>query len=234
MKITKQEAHLPENPSGEIIIPALAHEVVEQIAFEARTNEFVDHKSGVSARLSISAYENYHSSIEWRMLMNRESRAVARIADLDAVIPAITGKVELVYEGEQEGPTEVARQLLGSAVRNVFLNYFPSPEKRKSGKEGKVTDPYESILGYFESGKTIDLGNHESESSLRAKLAAVSGLEKFVVKHAQPRDEDEKYFMMEWVLHALANFSRISRKVGAQGSQKFGDFLTSVFNTGQS
>jgi magnesium chelatase subunit I len=231
MKITLQEAHLAEDARGKVIIPEFAHEICEQVAFEARANEFVDQKSGVSARLSISAFENYHSAVEWRMLMNRESTAIARIADLDAIIPSITGKVELVYEGEQEGPLEVARQLLGSAVRSVFLKYFPSPEKRKTNKEGKPADPYAAIVLYFESGKLIELGNHEPEKSFRAKLYAVNGLAEFVENFGKPEDEADKYFMMEWVLHALANFSRISKRISENGTRSFGDFMSSVFNS---
>lgn len=231
MKITLQEAHLAEDARSKVIIPEFAHEICEQVAFEARANEFVDQKSGVSARLSISAFENYHSAVEWRMLMNRESTAIARIADLDAIIPSITGKVELVYEGEQEGSLEVARQLLGSAVRSVFLKYFPSPEKRKTNKEGKPADPYAAIVSYFESGKLIELGNHEPEKSFRAKLSAVNGLAEFVENFGKPEDEADKYFMMEWVLHALANFSRISKRISENGTRSFGDFMSSVFNS---
>lgn len=231
MKITLEEAHLSEEARKKILIPVFAHEIAEQVAFEARKNEFVDQKSGVSARLSISAFENYHSAVEWRMLVNGESAAVARIADLDAIVPSITGKVELVYEGEQEGPLEVAKQLLGSAVRTIFLKYFPSPEKRKNSRDGKHVDPYAGILTFFESGKIIELGHHEAEKSFREKLSSVDGLLEFVETHAHPANEAEKFFMMEWVLHALANFSRISRRVSENGTRSFGDFLSSVFNS---
>ncbi|MEY4109736.1 MAG: hypothetical protein RLZZ46_90 [Bacteroidota bacterium] len=229
MKITLQEANISNDAKSKVNIPAHAHEICERVAFEARTNEFIDRKSGVSARLSITAYENFHSAVEWRVLMNKEQSGVARVADLDAIIPSITGKVELVYEGEQEGPMEVAKQLLGSAVRNVFLKYFPSPEKKKGQKEPKKADPYVTILGYFESGNTVDLGNAEPEHSFRSKLTSVEGLSDFVETHGNPRSEQEKYFMMEWVLHALANFSRISRRVSKNGSRSFGDLLSDVF-----
>ena len=85
-------------------MPDLLSILLEQIAFNARESEYIDEKSGVSARLSISAYENLISTAERRMLINGETSTTARITDFWGVVPAITGKVELVYEGEQEGP----------------------------------------------------------------------------------------------------------------------------------
>ena len=100
-------------------------DLIEQIAIEARKSEYVDAKSGVSARLTISAYENLVSAAELRILKSGEKSTFARVADFSGVIPAITGKVELVYEGEQEGPGIVARNLIGKAIRTQFIKYFP-------------------------------------------------------------------------------------------------------------
>ena len=102
-QITEQEAQLEKIQEKNIKISSLFKILLEQISFAARESEFVDEKSGVSARLSISAYENLMSTAERRMLINGEKSTTIRISDLWGIVPAITGKVELVYEGEQEG-----------------------------------------------------------------------------------------------------------------------------------
>ena len=119
--ITAQEAKLSENQIQNVTIPGLMHELIELIAMQARASEYVDQKSGVSARLTISAFENLASAAERRALKNGEESAFTRISDLYGVVPSITGKIELVYEGEQEGPAIVAQNLLGKAIRAGFL-----------------------------------------------------------------------------------------------------------------
>src|SRR5690554_5755574 len=138
-KITAQEARLKGRPVERIHVPELMKDLIEQVAVEARASEYVDEKSGVSARLTISAYENLVSAAERRLYLNGENHTVVRIADLIGIIPAITGKVELVYEGEQEGAGLVAYTLIGKAIRTLFTDYFPSPEQKKKAKEG---NPY--------------------------------------------------------------------------------------------
>src|SRR5215212_1754765 len=117
--ITQQEAKVNAGQEN-ITVPKLAQELLEQIGFEARNSEYIDPKSGVSARLSISAYENLVSTAERRMLLTGEKAATIRITDFAGVVPAITGKVELVYEGEQEGAHIVAKNLVGKAIRTLF------------------------------------------------------------------------------------------------------------------
>lgn len=119
--ITKQEARIKEDQETRIVINELSQDLVEQIAFEARENEYVDSNSGVSARLTITAYENLKSGAERRLLINNEKKTFVRMADFSGIVPAITGKVELVYEGEQEGPGIVANDLIGKAIRTQFL-----------------------------------------------------------------------------------------------------------------
>ncbi|HAH36443.1 MAG TPA: magnesium chelatase, partial [Algoriphagus sp.] len=151
-KITAQEANLEGKPVENIHVPELMKDLIEQIAIEARASEYVDEKSGVSARLTISAYENMISAAERRLYMNGENKTVVRIADLIGVIPAITGKVELVYEGEQEGAGLVAYNLIGKAIRSQFVNYFPSPEEKKKSKEG---NPYVIPLAWCGEGNVL-------------------------------------------------------------------------------
>src|SRR5690606_23293333 len=133
-RITAQEAKIYDRPLKRIHVPELMKDLIEQVAVEARNSEFVDEKSGVSARLTISAYENLISAAERRLYLNGEEKTVVRIADLIGIIPAITGKVELVYEGEQEGAGLVAYTLIGKAIRTLFTDYFPSPEQKKIGR----------------------------------------------------------------------------------------------------
>ncbi|HCX76889.1 MAG TPA: magnesium chelatase, partial [Algoriphagus sp.] len=163
-KITAQEANLEGKPVENIHVPELMKDLIEQIAIEARASEYVDEKSGVSARLTISAYENMISAAERRLYMNGENKTVVRIADLIGVIPAITGKVELVYEGEQEGAGLVAYNLIGKAIRSQFVNYFPSPEEKKKSKEG---NPYVIPLAWFGEGNVLDILASQSDKEYK-------------------------------------------------------------------
>src|SRR6186713_1932995 len=134
--ITEQESSILAEQSERVNVPELCKLLVEQIAMEARKSEYVDQKSGVSARLTIAAYENLVSTAERRALRDGVKRTMVRISDFAGVIPGITGKIELVYEGELEGPANVAWRLMGQAIRAVFLEYFPDPQsfRRPSGK----------------------------------------------------------------------------------------------------
>ncbi|MDA8769157.1 magnesium chelatase, partial [Winogradskyella sp.] len=113
--ITAQEARLDMRQSEAIHVPDLAKDLLEQISFEARESEYVDVKSGVSARMSITAFQNLLSTAERRALINGDKKTSIRLLDFIGIIPSITGKVELVYEGEQEGADFVANALLDNA-----------------------------------------------------------------------------------------------------------------------
>jgi len=128
--ITEQEAHVSRN-GKQIVIPRFFREIIEQVAFEARKSEFVDQKSGVSARLTIAAMENLVSNAERRAIMVGEPVLTPRMCDLPHVLPGLTGKIELVFEGEQEGSVKVGRALVGKAVRETFRRYFPDPLRKR-------------------------------------------------------------------------------------------------------
>ena len=128
-KITQQEANNGSAQQAGIQVPELAKDLLEQIVFEARESEYIDPKSGVSARLSISAYENLLSTAERRALLSGEEKTMIRLSDFVGIIPAITGKVELVYEGEQEGAQVVAENLIKKAIKTLFSTYFPAIKK---------------------------------------------------------------------------------------------------------
>lgn len=224
-QITRQEAQLTDSQRSQIKVSDMIEILLEMIAFEARTSEYIDEKSGVSARLSISAYENLVSTAERRMLINGASSTHARITDFWGVIPAITGKVELVYEGEQEGPYAVAVNLTGAAIKKMFLNHFPDPEKLKKGRE---RDPYGTIRAWFTGGNTVELINDSSDKAYRKKLDSVAGLRKFVENQLDVQD-GELYTYMELVLHGLAEFEVVNKDL-VDSTFTFKDLLAGMLD----
>lgn len=225
-KITHLEAALTENQSSNICVPELAKDLIEQIAFEARSSEYVDAKSGVSARLTISAFENLISTAERRMLKNNEDSTIVRISDFIGVIPSITGKIELVYEGELEGPIKVARILISKAVKNLFTNLFPSPEEIKKKQQD---NPYQQVISWFSIGNTVDLLSEYSADKYKSVLNSIPELKSIVKKYHPDLDENAKYLFMEFVLHGLSEFSLLSKHHIEFGTQ-FKDMLSSMFS----
>ncbi|MGK2858317.1 MAG: AAA family ATPase [Thermoanaerobaculia bacterium] len=133
-EITRQEAWTERGAQGaRVVIPEQVRELIEQIAFSARASELVDQSSGVSARMPISALEILHSNLERRAITTGDTEVYPRLADLAMVLPAITGKVEMVYEGEQQGSEVVARKLIGEAVTKLFEKTFPPVERAGRG-----------------------------------------------------------------------------------------------------
>lgn len=226
-RITQQEASLTKEQKEKIEADGLVKDLIEQIAFEARNSEYIDKKSGVSARLTISAYENLISNAERRMLINGEENTFARICDFAGVIPAITGKIELVYEGEQEGSAKVANILVGKAIKTLMLQYFPDPEKLK---RGKGQNPYSKIINWFGSGNSIAIDDNQSFTDYKKTLNAIPGL-KDVIKELHPRlSENQKLLLMEFLLHGLSEFSQISKSYLDNG-YAFKDMFESLFNS---
>src|SRR6187200_778850 len=153
LEITEQEADISDEQKSKVKVSDLVKRLIEQVAFEARSSEFVDKKSGVSARLTISAYENAVSAAERRAIVNNEKDTQVWLSDLAGIIPSITGKVELVYEGEQEGPYQVAFNLLERSIRTQFGLYFPNPDtlKKKRSREAITEEnPYKAITRWFD------------------------------------------------------------------------------------
>lgn len=224
-RITSQEARLKDEQKKLVSANELAKDLVEQVAFEARKSEYVDAKSGVSARLTISAFENLIAAAERRSVINNESSTFVRISDFVGVIPAITGKVELVYEGEQEGPGIVAQNLIGKAIRTQFVSYFPDPEKFRKQKE---KSPYQKIANWFGEGHTIDLINDMSNPDYEKALKSVPGLADLIAEFHKGVDQPSKYLLMEFALHGLAEYSLISKHHLTAGLQ-FKDLLSSMF-----
>ncbi|MEH0157928.1 magnesium chelatase [Limibacter armeniacum] len=224
-KITQQEADVKPEQAEMVEVNEIARDLIEQIAFEARESEYVDEKSGVSARLTISAYENLLSAAERRALINGETHTHVRVSDFWGVLPAITGKVELVYEGEQEGAGIVAQNLIGKSIRTMFLKFFPDPEKEKK-KEQNV---YKELLDWFEEGEGVDLLNDASNKVYSDTLKGIRGLSGIIKKKYSKATEAEQLFMMEFVLHGLAEYSMLSKKMLVSGVH-FKDLFSSMFS----
>jgi magnesium chelatase subunit I len=223
-RITQQEARIKEVQRS-ISVQETAKDLIEQIAFEARKSEYVDAKSGVSARLTISAFENLIAAAERRSIINNEKNTTVRIADFVGVIPAITGKVELVYEGEQEGPNIIAQNLVGKAIRSQFVKYFPDPDKFRKQKE---KSPYKKVAEWFGDGNTIDLLHDMSQPEFEKKIKSVPGLAELINDLHKSQDTATKLFLMEFALHGLAEYSLISKHHLTSGLQ-FKDLLSSMF-----
>lgn len=225
-KITSQEADIKEEQQKMVSVHDMAKDLIEQIAFEARDSEYVDEKSGVSARLTISAYENLISSAERRAIINGEDTTSVRMADIAGVIPAITGKVELVYEGEQEGAGIVASNLVGKAIRKQFLNYFTDPEEARKLKE---KNPYTKIITWFGKGNMIDIIQDQSLEEYKEILFSVEGLDELVDGNIKTDNTHEKLLFMEFALHGLAEFSQLSKHELEKGMQ-FKDLISGMFS----
>ncbi len=226
VEITRQEAWEARDAEGPADrVPHVFREIVEVIAVEARQSEFVDQKSGVSVRLTRAALENLISAAERRAIVHGEQQTIVRISDLHFVEPAVTGKVELVYEGEQEGPQNVARMLIGRAVKAVYARHFPNPGDKTVGRS-----PYQGILAWFAEGNTVALKAGMPLNHYAVALDAVRGLRQFVKQHAAPDGPEEVAVMMEFVLEALHQHSLLGKDV-VDESLKYSDMMGSMLSS---
>ena len=230
LSITEQEARIIEDQHAKVKVSDLIKRLIEQVAFEARESELVDKKSGVSARLTISAYENAISAAERRAFINEEKTTLVWLSDLTGIIPSITGKIELVYEGEQEGPYQVAFNLLEKAIRTQFSHYFPNPDsiKKKKGKE-LANNPYKPVINWFDAGNNLNVFLETKDADKIQLLYKVDGLHALVQSYFKSKDERETALLMEFVLHGLSAHSLISKKI-FEGKIEFKDLMGSMFN----
>ncbi len=224
--ITQQEAKSDIRQQDAIYVPELAKDVLEQVVFEARHSDFIDEKSGVSARLSITAYENLLSAAELRALKSNDEKTAVRLSDFLGIIPAITGKVELVYEGEQEGAANVAYNLIGEAVKTLFIQYFPEIEKLK--KQDDV-GPYDDIVSwFFNQSDGFELLDDLRDKEYKSLLEAVTPLDDLIAKHQSNLSKEDNYFMKEFVLWALVEYKQLSKyrfTKGIQFKDPYGSFI---------
>ena len=215
---TERGAALPE-----VWVPDFLADVVEEIAFQGRDSEYVDQTSGVSSRLPIAARELLVSQVERRLVRDSQAVPVARVVDLTQVAPAITGKVELVYEGEQEGAMKVARHLIGTACRSVFDRYFP--DVIKEGSEPLLkSDRYKPVLDWFAAGARIDLSDDMLDKEYAESLEKVPGLGPVVDEFLPQKTPATRAAAMELVLEGLHQHSLLAKEELATGSS-YSDML---------
>lgn len=223
-QITQQEVQLTDHQKH-IKVPEIAQLLLEQISFEARKSEYIDVKSGVSARLSISAYENLVSTAERRAMINDEGNTQIRLSDFGGILPSLTGKIELLYEGEQAGVELVAQGLIENAIKSLYQTYFP--EIKKLEKEGEEK-PHDAIVRWFAENKGIEILDDSPDSIYREELSKIKPLKAFVKKYIKDVSENDQFFYMELVLWALTAHKKLSKHRFDKGSQfedLFGDFI---------
>ncbi len=211
MKVTEQEAWTKRGDGIEVLVPAYIRELVETVALQARKSSYVDQGSGVSVRMTISLMENLISNAERRAIRTGERRQAVRICDLQNGIASISGKVELVYEGEQEGAVAVAKHLLGKAVKEVFAKHFPDAYKAKDKNEGAPSE-YDPIFRFFAQGKRVEISDELTTREFHQRLSQVTGLEDLPKRYLGIKDAMEIPTAMEFVLEALHQNSILAKE----------------------
>lgn len=237
LQITQQEAWQERNghagkgaAAPTVHVPHFFREIIEQVAFEARESEYIDQKSGVSVRVTRAALEDLISAAERRALLNGEDETTARLGDLLQIEPAITGKVELVYEGEQEGAQNVAYTLIGRAVRTIFTRYFPDPSDKGSSEQEGGRAAYKDVLNWFSKGGAVELGQDLPFTEYAQRLDEVDGLRQVAKKHASPDGPAEAASTMEFVLEALHQNSLVGKDL-MDGEHAYNDIMGSMLSS---
>jgi magnesium chelatase subunit I len=190
--------------------------------------------------MTIAAMENLISNAERRAILLGDAQIVPRICDLAHVLPGMTGKIELVFEGEQEGPLKVARALIGKAVRDVFKKYFPDPLLRKpqrgegqgGGRAAAEDAEYKGVLSWFESGNRIEISDEMPLAGYYRELCKADGLRELTIAHMKVPDENiaELASAMEFALDGLHQFSKIA-KDEVDHIVEYKDLVGSIFRS---
>ena len=222
-KITEQEAKLDSRQTDAVYVPDLAKDLLEQIIFEARESEYVDAKSGVSARTSITAFENLLSTAERRSLLNGGDHTMVRLSDFLGIIPSITGKIELVYEGEQEGADGVAAILIDDAVKSLFPNYFPTINKLERKDEETV---YDELLHWFFQGEGFELMDDFTDEEYKRALDSIPALNHLMKEHQPDYEVKDAYFLKELLLWGLVSYKKLNKQRFTDGFE-FKDLYSS-------
>ncbi len=200
LAITRQEAWTDRTGAVNVQIPDYVREVVEEVAFQARTDRKIDKRSGVSQRLPITTLELVVSNAERRALANNEGVAVPRVTDVYAALPSITGKFELEYEGELRGAEQVARDLIRSSVGTVFSGIFDGIDTRK-------------VVEWFDLGGSLPLSDTTSSADVIAQAQGVQGLRDLAEKAGLPPGAPAPVVAaaIDFVLEGLYAQKKISR-----------------------
>ena len=251
MAITAQEAWTDRDGDYELRVPRYFKELIEEVTFEARKSEFVDQKSGVSARMPIALLENVLSNMERRAARLGEPVIYPRLTDLHTALTAMTGKMELVYEGEQEGPVLVARKIIGQAVKRTFRRYLPTPDvrsrdggerggQRRAGRSGQAeraerpeadeTDSvYQPIVSWFAEGQTVDTSDDLASEEYIRRFGRVAGLRDMAAERFRIDEPEELGLGMELVLEGLHQHSMLSKR-DLESSTSYRDMLKAMFD----
>jgi len=200
MTITNQEAWMERDTEIKVDVPQYLREAIEEIAFQAREDKRVDRRSGVSQRLPITTLENVVSSAEQRSARLGETHTVARVTDLYAALPAITGKLELEYEGELKGAETIARELIRTAVGKIFSKYF-----------GEVN--FQQVIQWFEVGGELKIPELAATNQRFRQLCQIQGLTEHTSKLGvtNRKDEAASAAAAEMILEGLWAHRRIGR-----------------------
>jgi magnesium chelatase subunit I len=198
--ITEQEAWIRRNSPRNIFVPDFVKQIVEAIAFKARSDQRIDKRSGVSQRLPISCLENVISNAERRAIVSGEDHIVPRVADVYSALPAITGKIELEYEGELKGADTIARDLIRQAVQMIFRHYYPSTD-------------FKQVIDWFEMGGHLKISDSDPATTLLGTLEKVQGLlDRTDVLGVQPDSPlGLRAAAAEMILEGLYSVDKISR-----------------------
>lgn len=207
--ITYQEAWI-ERGGTDVEIPEDFRLLIEEIAFAARHSDLVDQASGVSARLSISAIELLTSNLERRHLKTGDQPTLPRLCDLPMLLPALTGKVEMVYEGEQKGVEVVARQIIGDAVKKLFVERFPAVPRALGSGGADDTGEYAELVRWFAEGNEVFLSDEQAFEEYEAALYQVRGLRELASAHGKSRQA--RTFAAELVLEGLYQHLKLARE----------------------
>ena len=239
MSITAQESWIQRDAGVEVVIPTFMRELVEEVAIQARKSEYVDQNSGVSARLPIALIENLVSNAERRGLRTGEARVLTRVCDLANAVSGVSGKVELVLEGEQEGAMNVARALLGRGVKSMFAQRLPDAYKprrtrgaaaQQAEAEAMATSEYRPVLDWFAAGNHLEISDDMPHADYARRLSQVKGLERLAAKYLEPGDADEAAVAMELVLEGLHQNSMLSRERSDGSGTSYKDMLKSMLS----
>ena len=206
-EITEQEAKISTSDKSAIQVSSLAKDLLEEVSFEARNSEYVDAKSGVSARLTISAMENLIAAAKLRLIETGSEKTSIRLVDFMSIIPSITGKIELVYEGEQEGADKVAKILIDTAVMTQFEKIFPRiPKLEKAG----IKTPYTDLIEWFDNN-FIELNYTDTDTEFQTNLKTVKPLFDVVKEYASKLSNQDQEFTAELVLWALTINNKLDK-----------------------
>jgi magnesium chelatase subunit I len=241
MAITAQESWVARDGGVEVVVPAFLRELIEEVAIQARASEYVDQNSGVSARLPIALLENLVSNAERRGVLTGESRVWARVCDLQHAVSAVSGKVELVLEGEQEGALNVARALLGKGVKALFSQRFPDAfkprrKRRPAGaaaeeeSESQGAGEYRPVLEWFSAGGHVEIADDLPQAEFAQRLTQVRGLGPLAARHLETAGPEEHAVAMELVLEGLHQNSMLSRERTDAHGTAYKDMLKSMLS----